>query len=303
MRTNHEAARPANARPLAEKALAARFSELTGLDLDLDGRLPELRPLVLDTINDASLEACLRDIARGDGGELRWTTRPDGTKRPPSMHSVFSSCLAALNNFGAWRLQPEPLSLGNATGFGELRFEEKLHIFRGGRAPNLDSVLWDDSRLIAIESKLCEHLAPGHSARFQESYERVAPHAHESWAGLYALLKREPNHFVYLDAAQLVKHYLGTRTQVAPGRAHAGKQAMLIYFYWEPNDAETQPVLLAHRDEVADLSRRVGDPELPLIALSHRDMWRSWGTADTSVSWVDEHVRQLRQRYDVALAP
>lgn len=85
MSTKQTAGRPANARPLAEKAFGARFSELTGLELDGDGRLPELRPLVLETIDNASLEACLRDIARGDGGELRWTTRPDGTKRPPSI--------------------------------------------------------------------------------------------------------------------------------------------------------------------------------------------------------------------------
>lgn len=215
---------------------------------------------------------------------------------------MFSSCLAALNNFGAWRLHPETLALASAKDFDQLRLEEKLRIFRGGRAPNLDCVLWDHARLLAIESKLCEHLAPGHSALFQESYEHVAPHVHETWAELYALLKREPNHFVYLDAAQLMKHYLGVRTQIAPGRSHAGKQATLIYFCWEPGDAETQPVVLAHRDEVAELGSLVADPELPFVAVSHREMWRAWEACATAAPGLAQHVRELRLRYDVPLA-
>lgn len=290
-----------NARPLAERALINRFKELLTIEPDADGRLPDLRPLVVETIHDKTLAQCVDDIARGDGRELEWTERPDGSARAPSLHSAFSSCGAALNTFGPWRLAPHTLSLLDDTGFEELRLEEKLHIFRGGRAPNLDCVLWDPSRLFAVESKLCEHLAPGHSALFKESYDRVAPVAHESWAALFALLKVEPDHFVYLDAAQLLRHYLGVRTQIGAKRSHAAKTPKLVYLYWEPADAEAQSVCLAHRREVEEFRELVSDPAIPFAALSHRELWDRWDDRDQPV-WLGEHVRLLRERYDVALS-
>lgn len=291
----------ANARPLAERGLIDKFVELSRLKPDGDGRVEELSPLVIETIDDAALASCVEDIARGDGGELRWGERRDGTRLPPSLHSVFSSCGAALNLFGPWRLAAQTLSIVDEQGFDELRLEEKLRIFRGGRAPNLDCVLWDDSRLVAIESKLCEHLAPGHSALFKDSYERVAPFAHETWRALYELLKASPDHFVYLDAAQLVRHYFGIRAQLAAGRAHAGKRAWLVYCYWEPADADAQPVSLAHRREVAELRALVTDPAVAFIAISHRELWAAWESRD-SPPWLQRHIQLLRHRYDMPLS-
>jgi hypothetical protein len=287
-----------NVRPLAEKALRKRFTEITGIEPDADGRLRELRPLVVETIDDLTLARCLEDIARGDGRELEWTMRSDGTRRPPSLHSVFSSCGAALNTFGAWRLAPQTLHLAGETGLGELRLEEKLRIFKGGRAPNLDCVLWDDARLTAVETKLCEHLAPGHSASFQESYERVG--LHESWATLYELLKKEPDHFCYLDAAQLVRHYFGVRTQISAKRTHGGKTAKLVYLYWEPVGGETEPVCVKHRQEVDELRQMVADPAIPFVTLSYRELWGEWERRHQP-AWLHDHVELLRERYNVPL--
>lgn len=290
-----------SARPDAERALVDRFIELSGQQPDSDSRLPELRPLVVETIDDTSLDRCTKDIRRGDGGELRWNDRPDGSRCAPSLHSVFSSCGAALNHFGVWRLAPQTLHLVGETSFDELRLEEKLRIFRGGRAPNLDCVLWDDSRIAAVESKLCEHLAPGHSALFREAYDRVAPLAHESWRAVYEMLKNDADHFVYLDAAQLVRHYFGIRAQLAERRAHAGKRAWLVYSYWEPADADTQSVCLAHRCEVAELQGLVSDPAVRFLPVRHPDLWSEWEARD-SPPWLHRHVQLLRRRYDVTLS-
>ena len=54
---------------------------------------------------------------------------------------------------------------------------------------------------------------------------------------MYQQLKRAPDLFNYLDAAQLVRHYLGLKTQAAPGGVHAGKRAVLVYLFWEPANA------------------------------------------------------------------
>jgi Restriction Endonuclease associating with ARP len=284
----------------ASPAASIRFTELTRLEPDRDGRLSELSQLILRTIGDATLVRCLEDVARGDGRELEWTVAPDGQPRPPSLHSVFSSCCAALNTFGPWRLDPQTLDLVGQNGFDELRLEEKLRVFRGGRAPNLDSVLWDGQRLVAVESKLCEHLAPGHPAHLKESYHRVAPVAHESWAKLFALLTQEPHHFTYLDAAQLVRHYLGIRTQIAAKRSHARKTATLVYLYWEPTNAESHLACLAHRREVEELRNLVDDPAIPFVALSHRELWERW-EEHAQRSWLPEHVPVLRERYAVSV--
>lgn len=232
---------------------------------------------------------------------MAWSTDDDGTRLPPRLHSIYGSCGAALNLFGPWRLATQSLALLGDTGFVELRLEEKLHIFRGGTPPNLDCVTWDDTRIVAVESKLCEHLAPGHTAEFKESYERVAPLAHESWAALYTLLKCEPDHFVYLDAAQLVRHYLGVRAQIGERRRHANKQAKLIYLYWEPADAESHLACMTHRDEVTELHQMVSDPAIPFFALPHRELWTSWEGTDEP-PWLREHARLLRERYDVSLS-
>jgi hypothetical protein len=290
-----------NARPNAERALVSRFVQLTRQQPDGDGRLPELRPLIVQTVKDAPLAQCINDISRGDGRELEWSKHPDRSPCAPSLYSAYSSCGAALNHFGAWRLAPQTLHLVGETNFTELRLEEKLRIFRGGKAPNLDCVLWDDDRIIAVESKLCEHLAPGHSASFAESYDPVAPLVDESWRALYELLKNDDDHFTYLDAAQLVRHYFGVRAQLAQGRRHAGKRAWLVYSYWEPTDANTQPVCLAHRCELAELQSLVADPAVCFLAVSHRDLWSEWETRETP-PWLGRHVQLLRHRYDVSLS-
>jgi hypothetical protein len=41
---------------LAERALAERFAHLTGEEPDGDGRLPDLRPLVVEAITDETLD-------------------------------------------------------------------------------------------------------------------------------------------------------------------------------------------------------------------------------------------------------
>jgi len=292
---------PSNLRPRAERALIKALRKRRDIEPDRDDRLELLRPLVVETIDEANLKRALEDIGLGDGQELRWTKRDDGSPRPPSINSIFSSCGAALNNFGPWRLAPESLSLLGESGFSELRFEAKLPIFHRGRAPNLDVLLYDEERVFAVESKLCEHLTPGKQAKFKESYDRVGPSSHESWAALYELLKVRPERFCYLDVGQLVRHYFGLAKQTSEGGAHARKRALLIYLYWEPDDADDQDACLRHRDEVEAFKQIVADPGVPFVALTHRQLWESWKTQRDQPEWLPKHVSLLEARYAVAV--
>jgi len=272
---------------------------LTDLQPDTDGRLASLRPLVVGTVGDRPLEAALRDISRGDGNELLWTRGGKGL-RPPSLHSIYSSCGLALNAFGPWRTAPESLALLGASGYTSLRFEGKRSIFRGGRPPNLDLVISDDSRVIAIESKLLEHLTGGQLAAFKPAYERAIRKADATWRLVYEKLKKAPNAFNYLDAAQLIRHYLGLKAQVGTGGQHGGKEATLVYLYWEPSNAGDLQACRTHAEEVAAFTSAVNDPGLRFEAMKYSTLWAEW-LASPKPSWLDHHVSLLVQRYELAL--
>ena len=295
-----DAHRGVNLRPSAERRLVAQFTALHEIEPDAEDRLANLRPLVVATITEEALEAALRDIARGDGNEMLWT-RKAGVLRPPGLHSIFSSCGLALNAFGPWRANAESLRFLGESGYAGMRFEEKLRIFpRGGRAPNLDVVLFDEDRLVAVESKLTEHLTGGQLATFKESYERVVPNAHATWQAMYQKLKSAPDLFNYLDAAQLVRHYLGVKTQTAPGGAHVGKRAALTYLYWEPANAAELSACRRHADELRSFTSEVADPNLAFAAMSYRELWDTW-KEHSSPNWLETHVELLESRYVVTL--
>ncbi|MDQ3672722.1 MAG: hypothetical protein M3364_09860 [Actinomycetota bacterium] len=247
----------------------------------------------MPTLGIRELDPALRDIALGDGNELAWQSI-SGRLRPPSLHSAYGSCLLALNTFAPWRLDPSSLEVDGDDGFAELRHECKLPIFSRGRAPNLDVVLSDGRRVVAIESKLTEHLAPHGPGEFKPSYARAIAEAASGWQDLFARLSDGSESFTYLDARQLVRHYLGMRSQVSAGGGHEGKRAKLIYLYWEPTDGDELEVVRAHRAEVDRLVAILHDPSF--ATLTYAELLKAW-RARGAPEWLDDHVAQLEARY------
>jgi hypothetical protein len=269
----------------------------TGVVLDEDYRTADLSPLVVPALTHPERERALRDVAAGDGEELRWTLIR-GRVRPPSLHSAYSSCLFALNTFGPWRLSPETLLLDRSTSLMELRHECKLRIFRGGRAPNLDVVVWNDDRVLAVESKLTEHLAPHASGQFKEKYDQVVDLMAPGWRRLYKALKEDPGRFRYLDAHQLVRHHLGLQAQLRRRRSLAGKEASLIYLYWEPLNGDEHEVVQVHRAEVASLESVLEDTSfVPMTYQRLLDSWRG----RSQPAWLADHIGHLEARYLLAV--
>lgn len=186
------------------------------------------------------------------------------------------------------------------TGYTALSFEGKLPIFRGGRAPNLDVILADNERIVAVESKLAEHLAGGQLASFKPAYDAGIELADDSWRALYEWLKRTPDAFAYLDAGQLVRHYLGLKKQTASGRTHEGKTATLLYVYWEPTNASELPACRSHTAEIAAFGAAVSDPQLSFVATTYSALWNEWERAHKP-PWLGRHVALLQQRYEFPL--
>jgi hypothetical protein len=262
--------------------------------LDADGRAGRLREVVVDTVDDASLDQAMADLRAGSGGELNATTA-----HRPKFHSAFSSCALVVNVFGLWRLEPRDLALNGESDFTTLRFESQRPIFKArATPPNLDVILEADDRVAAIESKLTEHLSgneqPSFSVRYEDAVQELAD---PSWSAVFALLQERPSHFRFLNAHQLFKHYLGLKR----AQQDDPRPVTLNYLYWEPANAERIDTVMQHRLETEELAERLDDPEVQFSALSYPELWATWEQS-TKDSRLSEHINRLRVRYAVEIS-
>jgi hypothetical protein len=112
---------------------------------------------------------------------------------------------------------------------------------------------------------------------------------HHSWRKEYERLVENPNRYRHLDAAQLVKHYLGLK-HTFPDRS-----IVLAYLYWEPLNAPDLPPCRIHRAEVETFARQLNDPQLEFKPMPYSKLWSQWKKRLE----LSKHVEALRRRYDV----
>lgn len=283
----------ARAYRLAKDRLRDACRRASGLEPDTQSRFADRRKVVLSTIGEAEYARIIEDLGDGDGGELRTSKRA----KEPKFHSAYSSCGLAVNTFGPWRLDPLALTLLDKSGFTALCFEVKLPINRRwSRAPNLDLVLTGSRDCVAVESKLTEYLSPK-EAKFGKRYQKAVDElAHASWKDVYEKLRENPTMCTRLDAAQLVKHYLGIKRRIVEA-AGDGCSWTLLYAYWEPQDAAAYEPFRAHRAEIQSFLGMVADPEVEFRAICYNDLWSEWEKDDRFRT----HAQALKARYEVRL--
>jgi hypothetical protein len=276
-----------------KRNLSNRLAATGKIVLDDKGRCIDVRLAVVPSISETCLQASLADVRRGDGGELRL---PE-SGRPPSFHSAYSSCALAINTFGLWRLDPSGLTIDGRIGFSSLEFEAKFPINPTWRtAPNIDVVCHSSHDLVAIESKLTEHLDPRHTAEFRPGYDKaVESVAHSSWAGKYEQLRQDPDCYAFFNAAQIVKHYLGLKSNL-DGQV-TGREVTLLYLYWEPSDAKEHALFAYHRAAISAFSEGLRDEHIRFQAMSYPELWDLWLSEGQPI----EHLNELHTRYLVDL--
>jgi hypothetical protein len=231
------------------------------------------------------------DFAGGDGGELVSTGG-----RPEKLCAVHSSAALAVNTFAPYRTAPGTLRFLGRTGFTLLRFEKKIRTGLGGSPPNLDLYAVGDTAILAVEGKFTEVLSPK-TANFSESYAQVVDElADDRWAGVYHSLCAEPKRFRHLDAAQLVKHYLGIRYSLADEPV----PKLLVYLFWEPVNWSAVPEFARHRSEALSFSMAVAGGEVEFTAMSYPELWALW---EEEGVWDGDEARleYLRTRYLIEL--
>lgn len=249
--------------------------------LNANGYTEDFRDTLLTGVSPEDFEA---DLSAGDGNELQTKFR-----------AIHSSSGLAVNCFAPFRSQIAALLLKPGEAFDGLQFERKCPTgLRGGRSPNLDVLLSGPAGIIGIESKLSEYLSR-HSAKFSPAYQQqIRDDRRES--GYFREMVRlmaEPDCYVLLDAAQLIKH--------AFGLAHTfkGKPTSLLYLYWEPANPEDNPAFAAHRAEISEFAERVAGATPSFSAMSYPKFWRELEFAGPA--WVQAHLAELRQRYLVRI--
>ena len=201
------------------------------------------------------------DLGAGAGNEL-----VDGKRDPAKFCAAFSSSALAVNAFGPFRHRPNHLELLGHSGFADTQFEKPLPTGLRGTDPHLDFFAVDAAAIVCVESKFLEILWPK-EAKFADSYvAAIESLAEPGWKGAYKELKRESRLFKYLDAAQLVKHYLGMRNTLGSVKA----EQALLYVYWEPANASDIEEYRRHREEVARFTDAVRNSQIRFVARSYR---------------------------------
>lgn len=256
------------------------------------GYLADWRDNLVEGVAAADCEA---DLCRGAGNEL--TDQPDA---PAKFCAAFSSSALVVNTFGPFRRRPERLSLAGVTGFDAMEFEYPCDNGLVGTNPHFDLFARTATTVIAVESKFLEPLQQK-PAQFSDQYARSfmgnvdRPRiAEDPWAKMYARLRSDPQTYRHLDAAQLVKHYLGLR------HSFATHERTLVYLYWEPANAADLAVYRDLRLEINDFAAAVAGCDTRFVALSYPSLWREWQQNRTFVD-MSKHLEQLRQRYAFGL--
>ena len=215
--------------------------------------------------------------------------------QPPKFHAAYSSAALAVNAFGPWKNAPESLELAGIGGFGQIEFEAPCHHGLESRAPpTLDVLATRNDGIVAVESKCTETLRLK-AAKFSLQYESLVDTLFEpQWLQVYQGLKANPKLYQHLDAAQLVKHYLGLRN------TFPDRHVVLLYLFWEPTNATKVSEFQRHREEVSEFAELVSGSAIRFTSSSYLELWTGWKNREHP-NWLSEHVAQLKARYELAI--
>ena len=267
----------------ARRALGAALHRIRpGAALDSKGYVIRLEDNLLPGIARTDIEAA---FGAGAGLEL------EGKMRAP-----WSSSALAVNSFAPWQRDPRSLMLAGITGFTEaLAFEAKCPNGVSTIPPHLDVLLERDEAIFGVESKCTEYLSPK-ASKVAAAYLELAARRDERAASRWFAALADVPTFRFLDAYQLIKHYLGL------ARSYRGRPLRLVYIYWEPANARALPMFDEHRAEVKRFGELVAsDPGCRFEALSYDEHWRELDALRAKPAWLDRHLVQLRLRYEVEI--
>ena len=237
---------------------------------------------------------CEDDLRHAAGNELK---KKGGS--PRKFCAARSSSALAVNTLGPFRRNPENLILAGYDDFQNAWFERKCpNGLRTPVPPHLDFLAVRPNAVVAVESKFLEPFGSPKVAAFTEQYrvpfegaEGRSAIAEAPWTAMFKSLREDPKQYKHLDAAQLVKHYLGLI------HSYPAKTRVLVYLYWEPGNADDIEEVREHRKEAKEFAERVSGGDTRFQVLSYLALWREW---ENNSRWAGmaAHLARLRERYN-----
>jgi hypothetical protein len=150
-------------------ALAASLGRANpAAQVDPQGYVAKLDQNVVPGVDQADMAEAIADLEKGGGKELEQKVR-----------AAHSSAMLAVNAFAPWRSNAAGLPIHPTAN--SVRFERKLTMGLKGQPPNLDLVAEADDLVVAVESKLTEHLGltkPEFAASVVARMDKIG---HPSW--------------------------------------------------------------------------------------------------------------------------
>ena len=217
-----------------------------------------------------------------------------------------SSAALAANAFGVFLHDPHLLSLphnltNGAVASSVLLEAEMRFPWSGGLHPYLDVAIDTPHQLIGIESKRYEPFRDRKKVAFSRAYSQpVWGNSMQTFERMRDTLASGQLAFSNLDAAQLVKHAFGLRTQASK----RGKRALLLYLYAEPTSyPDGRPVsrdlIAQHRREVEMFTESVNDAASAVIfgAIRYAELLEVW--ALNRDERIRAHSKAMLARFDV----
>lgn len=234
----------------------------------------------------------------------RYAAAPGDEISSGAFQSSESSAALVANAFGPFLQYPQllpPLPIGPPLDRPPVSVElevENRFPWRGGMHPWLDVVIETEDLLIGIESKRYEPFRSKSKGAFSDAYWR--PVWGEDMNGYCRVrdgIADGTFSFPRLDAVQLVKHAFGLRTAIHRSSNEAGKRAVLVYLYSEPESWATgrpvDPAAIAnHRRDLEAFSEFIVSDEVAFRALSYGDLLHCWISAGSPE--VRRHAELIR---------
>jgi len=278
-------------RGAAATALRNAYNHAASATIESPGYVARIEDNLLPGIDR---ELFVADFDGAGGSELK--VRKDG--HPPKFCAVHSSAALAVNTFALWKSHSGEFGIFGATEFESLRFERPCE--NGfGTPPTLDVLLTGPRHMVGVESKCLEYF-DDHTATFSQVYDLEGDHSENderrgsAWFRELKSLRSAPQKYVRLDAAQLIKHYMGlahTFPSTTPPR-----RAILGYVFWEPENWSEIGACLQHREELGAFSEAVAGDRVAFRWISYLDLWTTWKQL-AGPAWLAGHVDALRRRY------
>ena len=232
--------------------------------------------------------------------EAAYSGDPDWQKDLADPHS---SAALTSNLFLAWKGNLGDLVVCDLTEIKKLELEVSLPTGAGEPPAFFDGVAITRENAIGIEVKCLEYLADP-PEKYRESYRasieeicRVYGKSETGWLGVANHIKAGTSGYRVLFAAQLIKQAIGLLYN-NPNGNH-----WLTYLYWEPLDWQQYRFFDDHRSELSHLKGITAGDRVQFRFMSIHALLQHWRKIfEGAPVWIDRHLRELTQRYDVSLS-